>query len=112
MRRHRKPRLLYRLALMSSFAAICAAGVALVAPAVVPAAPAHRALAAPATTHSKAHGRAPVEAVFWNGDWSQHEYPLFQRIIDRFNKSHPGIHVKMLPNSFIDTKLLAAITAG
>jgi multiple sugar transport system substrate-binding protein len=69
-------------------------------------------LAAPARARGATAGRAPVQVIFWNGDWTPHEYPLFQSIIDRFNASHPGIVVKELANSFNDTKLLAAITAG
>src|SRR5438105_3453440 len=115
MRQRGRSRLFYRLTLVSSLVALCALGGALLAPAVVgaqPASPGHQALAAPAASHSATHRRAPVTVTFWNGDWSPHEYPWFQRIINRFNKSHPGIFVKQLAIAFNDTKLLATITAG
>lgn len=54
-----------------------------------------------------------VQLVYWNmwsGKWSQ----VIQGEVNDFNKTHPGIHVKMLsvPSADGDAKLLTAIAAG
>ncbi len=36
-----------------------------------------------------------TEIVYWTG-WSGHEFEVQQRLIDEFNRTHPGIHVHML----------------
>src|SRR5260221_6747843 len=35
------------------------------------------------------------EIVYWTG-WSGHEYEIQQGLIEEFNRTHPGIHVRML----------------
>ncbi len=37
----------------------------------------------------------PVQIVYWTG-WSGHELDVQQRLIDQFNQTHPGIHVRLL----------------
>ncbi len=40
-------------------------------------------------------GSSAVEIVYWTG-WSGHEFGILQKLVDQFNSSHPGIHVRMV----------------
>lgn len=37
----------------------------------------------------------PVEIVYWTG-WSSHEFDTQQRLVDEFNRTHSGIHVRLV----------------
>ncbi|MDR3692615.1 MAG: ABC transporter substrate-binding protein [Fimbriimonas sp.] len=39
--------------------------------------------------------KGPVEITYWTG-WSGHEFGIQQRLVDSFNRSHPGIHVRLV----------------
>lgn len=40
-------------------------------------------------------GGGVTEIVYWTG-WSGHEFDIQQRLVDRFNATHPKIHVRIL----------------
>ncbi len=51
-----------------------------------------------------------VELVFWHA-WTGHEGDFLDSLIDEFNATHPGIHVKSM-SFVIGDKLMAAIAGG
>ncbi len=52
-----------------------------------------------------------VQVTVWSG-WTGEEAKSFQRLCDRFNAEHPGIHVDNLGGVTDNTKVIRAITAG
>src|SRR5438445_7362245 len=58
---------------------------------------------------AEAHGRTTIE--FWSG-WTGHEGKVFQSLVDRFNREHPGLFVHNFGGVQDDTKTIRALTAG
>lgn len=56
-----------------------------------------------------AGGRTVIE--FWSG-WTGHEAQVFQALVDRFNREHPGLFVHNFGGVQDDTKTIRALTAG
>src|SRR6266849_3667661 len=56
-----------------------------------------------------AHGRTVIE--FWSG-WTGREGQVFQALVDRFNREHPGLFVHNFGGVQDDTKTIRALTAG
>jgi multiple sugar transport system substrate-binding protein len=53
------------------------------------------ALLAPVGCGRLATGPAPKQVIYWTG-WSAEEFNTQQRLVDEFNREHPGIQVQML----------------
>src|SRR5438034_2229131 len=58
---------------------------------------------------AEAGGRTVIE--FWSG-WTGHEGQVFQSVVDRFNREHPGLFVHNFGGVQDDTKTIRALTAG
>src|SRR5262249_31834718 len=55
---------------------------------------------------------AATDVTIWVG-WSKstHEFGVFQRLIDEYNRKHPSVHVKAV-SDINDDKIIAAIRSG
>jgi multiple sugar transport system substrate-binding protein len=89
-----------RLAL-AAFAA-CAAGIALAA------------CGGPAASSSGNSSSSGVVDITWQTMWSGNTLTLLNQMVDKFNATHPDIHVteSNIPSSTGDAKLLSEIAAG
>lgn len=55
--------------------------------------------------------QAPVEVVYWTG-WSGHELEIQRQLVDRFNKAHPKIHVRIMTVAGSYEKVALSFAAG
>ncbi|HEU4752756.1 MAG TPA: extracellular solute-binding protein, partial [Armatimonadota bacterium] len=58
-----------------------------------------------------AEGRGPVEVRYWTG-WTGHELEAQRRLVEEFNRSHPGIRVRILSVAGSYNKLRIAFAGG
>lgn len=67
----------------------------------------------PAATEAPAAAEEPVEVVIWN-TWADHHVEGFQKILDEFNATHPGIRVIQQPQPLADyeAKVMQAVREG
>ena len=69
------------------------------------------ALSAMAGCGNRRSGREPVEIRYWTG-WTGHELDSQKRLVDEFNRTHPGIRVRILSVAGSYQKVRIAFAGG